>query len=572
MNQYLGLIIIFTATFLYLTLKQKNTKKIFIEITKDHFRPACIINKTTKKITWKNEQFTKYFATISKENNFSNLNLNVFFNKMNIENNGINWFVENFDLKSEKGLLFSPIEKLDPYTFLELPFAILILNKNNKIIRTNDTLENLISIDHYKKDQKLIKLILEQAKTSKDIIWYTKEGLQPIKTSVKILNDEKIIFLENNLDNIKLKRQVQESQHLQILGQLTSSIIHDFKNLLTSICGFADSLSEEIPNDPSLKNIQQNIEQAANLLQELLNFIKSKPIENATIEPKNSLSKISSIIKSLLGGKIKLETNISTSGYIKMSDTQLERILFNMVLNSKDAMKDGGIFKINTSKKTFDQPFSYQENKQLAPGTYYIIEVSDTGAGIPLENSHKIFNQFFTTKEKGTGLGLTSSLSLTEHCGGGMTFSSSPKGTTFFIMLPYIEKKEEIHDPKAINKNQESYNNKTLILVEDEEMIRNIVKKTFSQEGLNVLDFDNGTDALKEIQKMNFDYLITDAVLPGVDGTKLANEAYRLKPDSKIFLVSGYDFETLKTNLTAKLQYISKPFTTKSLKQIVLKK
>lgn len=567
----------------FLEIKKLKQKKIFISMYKNHYQPACLLAQDNK-ILWTNSSFKNQFKSINIGSNFSKFSQSKILDKIHINYNNTDWITQISNLDNYFGAIFYPSKPIETSMFLELPFPILTVNKNNFVQEMNSKFKEMMNISFYENDPKLIKIILEQLKENEEAIWQTKEGLQPIKSYVKNFGSNKIIFLDNNIETIKLKRKAQESQHLQILGQLTSSIIHDFKNLLMSIYGFTESLNKEMPNNESLLQIKKNIEQAENLLKEFLNFIKDKPVENIYIEPKKSLPQLCEMIKKLIGSKIKLETNINTDGFIKISDTQLERILFNMVVNSKDAMPNGGIFKINTYKQSFETKHKISEHQTLNPGEYYIIEVSDNGPGIPTECIKKIFTPFFSTKKKGTGLGLSSSLTLATHCGGGITFNTSSNGTTFYIILPLINEipnnlspsKSKTTKDEALNEYQKKINNKThqIILVEDEETIRNLIKKTLS-ESYEVISFHEGISALEEIEKNNFDCLITDAVLPGIDGIQLVKAANEINPESKIFLVSGYDFATLEQSLPDKLknsiQYIEKPFSLKKLKETINK-
>ena len=193
----------------------------------------------------------------------------------------------------------------------------------------------------------------------------------------------------------------------------------------------------------------------------------------------------------------------------------------------------------------------------IKKGSYYVIKISDTGKGITKENIAKIFSPFFTTKTKGTGLGLASCMRIAEQSGGGIDFSTSSKGTVFNVFLPLINFQEEEKKMQIKKYNEQDVN---VLLVEDQADIRQVMKQYISKEGYNVTSFGNGKDALEALANNRYDCLITDAILPEVDGSVIAKAARKYNEKIKIILISGYDYSQLKNKFPEDVEYISKPF------------
>lgn len=579
MLKYLLYLIIFLLLLIvYITYNKNHKKEMFIEMFTNNSQPTFIINNNTRNIVWFNQSFQIHFPNISKYESIDALKPVFLLKHIQISSKKNEWIANNTLLKNETGVVLSLTNKSDFKWWLDLPFPIAILTDHYEIEDENNHFKELIGKSQYKNNIEELRNLMEIAthNSNQEMILYSSDGVYPSRVWIIPFKTKNLIFIENRIEYIKLKNKAQESQHLQILGQLTSSIIHDFNNLLTCIYGFTEILEEKLPSDDNLDQIKTNVEQAKNLSDELLNFIKEKPIENQQIEPKKYIPKIKAMLQKLLGEKIKLEINANTSGFIRISETQLERILLNMVINSKDAMPNGGIFKINTSEQHIPTHIKVTEEKTLPPGVYYIIDVSDNGTGIAPENISKVFQSFFTTKIKGTGLGLTSCLKIAEHAGGTIKLTTSHKGTTFSIIIPLIKLSE--NDIKTLKKEQKTPENdikieekeekKTIILVEDEEPIRNLVKKSLQSQYI-IHDFSDGKTALKAIKELDFDCLITDAVLPEIGGVQLAQATKEKNPEIKICIVSGYDLKSLSSELPPQTVYIGKPFTLKKLKETI---
>ncbi|WP_342262016.1 hybrid sensor histidine kinase/response regulator [Alphaproteobacteria bacterium endosymbiont of Tiliacea citrago] len=567
-----------TIMLFYVFFNKNKKKELFIELFEDNNQPAFIINNKSKAIVWFNKNFNIHFPEILKHDSINKLNPTFLLKHIKISRKKNEWIATNTQLDEETGVTLSPSNKADFKWWLDLPFPIAILTSNFEIEDENDHFKELIHKSQYKNNINELKNLMEISKHNKnhEIILYSAEGVYPSKIWITPYKTKFIIFIENRIEYIKLKNKAQESQHLQILGQLTSSIIHDFNNLLTCICGYTELLEEKLPQDENLEQINENVKQAKNLSEELLNFIREKPIEKSQIEPKVQIKKMENMFRKILGSKIQLEITANTNGSIRLSETQLERILLNMVINSQDAMPKGGFFKITTNEILLSTRLKTENEKTLSPGKYYVIDITDSGPGIPPNLIKKIFHPFFTTKLKGTGLGLSSCLKIIEHAGGTIKVTTSNKGTSFSILIPLIEKetsklnlKDIEKDAEKNNKEQESnQEKKTIILVEDEEPIRNLVKKALESKYI-VHGYSDGKSALEAIKEMNFDCLISDVVLPEIGGIQLAKETLNKNKNIKICLVSGYDLKSINDQLPQEITYVEKPFTLKKLKEVI---
>lgn len=589
MNVILLVSILIFIVVIVFYFNRNHKKEIFFETFEKHSLPALIISNKTRRIIWYNKTFKMHFDTIQKGDPISKLNPVFMLSHIKITSKKNEWVANNIYFDNETGIVLSLTNKCDFKWWLDLPFPIATLSSKYEIEDENEYFKSLINKSQYKNNIEELRNIMEIAKhnSNHEIILHSSEGVYPSKIWISPYKDKHIIFIENRIEYIKLKNKAQESQHLQILGQLTSSIIHDFNNLLTCICGFTEALEEKLPMDESLQQIKKNIQQATNLSEELLNFIKEKPLENTQIEPKNYIPRMKNMLQKLLGSKIKLEVNANTNGYVKLSETQLERILLNMVINSKDVLPEGGLFKINTSEQHISTHMKISEGKVLNPGTYYVIDVADNGSGIPPQHVNKIFHAFFTTKRKGTGLGLSSCLKIAEHVGGTIKLTTSQKGTMFSIVLPLVKKieveekvqeniletvifdqKTAQNDQNIVENGQKTIEKQAIILVEDNEPIKNLIKKSLERQYI-IYAYGDGKEALEAIETKKFHCLITDVVLPEIGGIQLAHAAKDKDQDIKVCLVSGYDLKSIESELPPDAVYIGKPFTLNKLKETI---
>lgn len=564
--------------------------------------PICIIDYKGK-ITWQNKLFEQEFELDYNTEFKQEFEVKHILSQMQTFKNNTAWVIKHTKIGKNAYIIFQPLKKEMVNWWSSIPFPVGILNEKNEIEDHNNSFKKIFN-------QKAIgKHITEfapqfneqeaQKIKGQELVWHYKNGILPIITWVKPYNDKKLLILENRAEFIQLKNKAQEAEHLQIMGQLASSIIHDFNNLLTAINGFSEALEITLPDNEMLVEIKRNTNQAANLAKELLNFVKNKPQETQTCKLNEFLKSRQSMLQKLLGSHIKLEVTANYDGYVEISPTQLEQIILNMVLNSKDAMlgedyeTKTNMLKIHSlsiiqHKKILPSKTKIR-NTMLEAGQYFVLQITDTGKGIPQENINKIFNPFFSTKTKGTGLGLASCMRIIEHAGGTIDLATSPMGTKFLIYIPLLnEKQNHIQPLKEIEKAKPTNNEKhilqlikndqkTIVLAEDEEVIRNLASKILAHENFKVHSFENGKDAIEffKTTKEHIDLLITDAVLPGIDGIELTAQAQKIQPTINTLIISGYSQADLMPNIKTKVEkieqvkYLGKPFTLKTLKEVV---
>ncbi|CAO5682624.1 MAG: Sensor histidine kinase RcsC [Holosporales bacterium] len=409
---------------------------------------------------------------------------------------------------------------------------------------------------------------------------------QPMMTHLSVLENalnssEDLKLLVQCIDiseQKRLEQQFSQSQKMQAIGQLAGGIAHDFNNLLTAMIGFCDLLLQRyLPNDPSymdIMQIKQNANRAANLVRQLLAFSRQQSLQPKVIDITDVLSELSALLRRLIG--VNIELNLIHGRDlkpIKADVSQLEQVMVNMVVNARDAMHKGGILTIRTSNYSCLKAKTFG-HEVMPKGEYVMIEIEDTGMGIAPEVIDRIFEPFFSTKEvgAGTGLGLSTVYGIIKQSNGFIIVESVVrKGTVFKIFFPQSE--EEMQRQLIIEDVSSSAFSKggTILLVEDEEAVRMFSARALREKGYTVLEAENGEEALKLIKKgETFDLLITDVVMPKMDGPTLNKKVRDIMPQTKTIFISGYAEDTFRKNLgtNAQIHFLPKPF---SLKDLILK-
>jgi two-component system cell cycle sensor histidine kinase/response regulator CckA len=376
-----------------------------------------------------------------------------------------------------------------------------------------------------------------------------------------------------------LEQQVAQSQKMQAVGQLAGGVAHDFNNVLTAIIGFSDLLlANHRPSDPAFQdimNIKQNANRAAGLVRQLLAFSRRQTLRPQVLDLVEVLSEMSALLRRLLGEKVKLEVVHGRDLWpIKADMNQLDQVMINLAVNARDAMPTGGSLTIRTQNvDTADTArFGYQ---QLPAADYVLIEVEDTGTGMPPEVQEKIFEPFFSTKEvgKGTGLGLSTVYGIVKQTDGHIFFDSTVgRGTTFRIFLPrHIPAENEKPAPAAEAGPQitDLTGSATILLVEDEEAVRAFAGRALRSRGYKVHEAESGVEALEVMKETGgkIDLVVSDVVMPELDGPSLLRELRKQRPDMKIIFVSGYAEDAFKKNLPEgeTFHFLPKPFSLKQL-------
>src|SRR6187399_3302093 len=402
-----------------------------------------------------------------------------------------------------------------------------------------------------------------------------------------------IVYVLETTGQRSLENQVNQRARMESVGQLAGGIAHDFNNVLSAIMMATDFLlNAHKPTDPSFQDImqiKQNANRAASLVRQLLAFSRRQTLRPQVLDLGETLSDLGMLLKRLIGEKVALEIVHGRDLWpVKVDISQFEQVIVNLVVNARDAMPDGGKLTVRTTNVTADECAKY-DYKGMPKADYVLVEVSDTGTGIPSEIIDKIFEPFFTTKEvgKGTGLGLSTVYGIVKQTGGFIYADSETGWTTFRIFLPrHVPGAEEVlaqipavdapaivgamsaADSMARAATADLTGQGTILLVEDEDGLRALNARGLTSRGYTVLEASNGLEAIEAFDKHGrVDLVVSDVVMPEMDGPTLLKELRRRDQNVKIIFVSGYAEEAFSKNLPSQEQYafLAKPFTLKQL-------
>ncbi len=387
-----------------------------------------------------------------------------------------------------------------------------------------------------------------------------------------------ILHLIDTTEQKNLELQFFQSQKMQAVGQLAGGIAHDFNNLLTAMMGFCDLLlMRHQAGDPSFADImqvKQNVNRAAGLVRQLLAFSRRQTLQPKVLVLTDVLAELSNLLRRLIGEKIELEmVHARNLGLVRADQGQIEQVIINLAVNARDAMAGaGGTLTIRTSNATEAEASRFEHGKLVPPGEYLRIEVGDTGTGIAREHINKIYEPFFSTKEvgEGTGLGLSTVYGIVKQTGGFIFVDSTPgEGSTFSIFLPRhrrSEAEQATSEAPARREPAKDLTGKgTILLVEDEESVRMFGARALRGKGYTVLEADSGEAALDLIggHDCDIDLLISDVVMPGMDGTELVERVRASRPELKVIFISGYAEEAFgeKLGRSRDVHFLPKPFS-----------
>jgi two-component system, cell cycle sensor histidine kinase and response regulator CckA len=390
-----------------------------------------------------------------------------------------------------------------------------------------------------------------------------------------------LLSLKDNSEEDRLKRQVAQATKMQAVGQLAGGVAHDFNNILTAIIGHCDlMLMRHTPGDSDYDDIQQirsNSNRAAGLTRQLLAFSRQQTLRPQVLQLPDVISEVSTLLKRLLGETVRLQVKHGRSlGAVRADPGQLEQVIVNLAVNARDAMEaageGGGTLTLQTYAVSADD-VRRMGSEILPIGDYTALRVADTGTGIPAHLLPKIFEPFFTTKEvgKGTGLGLSTVYGIVKQSGG-FIFAESKEGegTSFTIYLPVHRAEADRSARKGKGRAEQSgelWGTGTILLVEDEATVRAVAERALTRHGYNVLIADNGEAALEILaRESEIDLMISDVVMPTMDGPTTAREARKLHPDLPILFISGYAEEQLRESIDLpRVGFLAKPFSVQKL-------
>jgi len=507
--------------------------------------------------------------------------------------------------------------------FNSTPMAIAAVDAEGRILRTNapflslfssvvdsDAVERGVKLDSvvHERDRAALAAALERARDRQaniapidTMLPTTGPGAEEryLRVYVNAVTEEAgegeeaaIVYVVDTTEQKALENQMAQSQKMQAVGQLAGGIAHDFNNVLTAIIMASDLLlTNHRPSDPSfpdIMNIKQNANRAASLVRQLLAFSRRQTMRPEVLNLTDVLADLRMLLARLVGNDIKLKIEHGRDLWpIKADIGQFEQVIVNLTVNARDAMPEGGELTIRTRNIDEDESkeFGYRE---MTPGDYVLVEVEDTGTGIDPEVLKKIFEPFFTTKEvgKGTGLGLSMVYGIVKQTGGFIYCESEPgKGANFRIFLPRHKPEEQPQvaaeagsgDKPASARDREAHKDlsgsATVLLVEDEDAVRMGNVRALASRGYTVHEASSGVEALEKFKELEgkVDIVVSDVVMPEMDGPTLLRELLLLQPNIKFIFVSGYAEDAFAKNLPseARFGFLPKPFSLKQLATVV---
>ena len=367
------------------------------------------------------------------------------------------------------------------------------------------------------------------------------------------------------------EKQLRQAQKMEAVGRLAGGLAHDFNNLLTVIMGHSQVLLDELsvgsPIRAKIEEMQKAGERAANLIRQLMAFSRKQPMEPNVLPLNSVIGNVEGMLRRLIGEDIQLVIRPDPhNGHVKADPGQLEQVLMNLVVNARDAMPNGGLLAIETSQVELARTPMHHLHP-LPLGHYVKLTVTDTGCGMNTDVLGHLFEPFFTTKEahKGTGLGLSTVFGIVTTCGGGIdVWSQVGHGTTFDLYFPRATPQTtatSTDSPQA----QPRQGSETILLVEDDNGVRDLVRRELLKTGYQVIEAKNGVEACLTATQQSYhvDLLLTDVVMPGMNGRELAEHLAVIKPNLRVLFMSGYlDDISVNSGMDPhRTTFLQKPFT-----------
>ncbi len=366
----------------------------------------------------------------------------------------------------------------------------------------------------------------------------------------------------------RMELQLRQSQKMDAIGQLAGGIAHDFNNILAVILAVADMMLLDLevghPLTDDVREIESAARRASALTHQLLAFSRQPPARPKHVLLSEVVSQMEKMLTRMVREDITMTLDLASSGIIYADPSHLEQVLLNLVVNARDAMPDGGRLVIKTEDIDLVDPRA--ASLGVKPGRYQQLSVSDTGCGMAPSVQSRIFDPFFTTKElgKGTGLGLTTVFGIVKQGSGGIAVDSSPgRGTTLTIVFPQVHASADVISPRT-NPPAQSAGSETILLVEDDETVRRVVSRVLRSNGYRVLEASDGNEALAQVNRDGpVDILVSDLVMPHMDGRALGREIASKFPKIKMLYMSGHELAAVGGTdpLIVEESFISKPFT-----------
>ena len=407
-----------------------------------------------------------------------------------------------------------------------------------------------------------------------------KEGTEfPIEVSLSPLETDQEFLVSAGIrdvtERVALEDRLRQSQKMEAVGRLAGGVAHDFNNLLTVILGYAQLLADSVPAQglqaDSTAQIRSAAERAAGITRQLLAFSRKQVLSPRVLNLNDTVLNLDSLLRRLIGEDIEVLTAPARDlGSVKADPGQVEQVIMNLALNARDAMPHGGKLTLETGNVDLDDSYSV-EHQPITPGKYVMLAVSDTGQGMTPEVQARIFEPFFTTKEvgKGTGLGLSTVYGIVKQSGGFIWFYSEPgHGSTFKIYLPRVDQPADAAGAEKRLKDV-LHGTETILLVEDDSQLRQLATSVLTHCGYRVMVATSPDEGLSIAQSNHHDIrlLITDVVMPGMNGRQLAEKILQISPSIKVLYISGYTNSAIVHYgvLDEGLWFLPKPFSLSAL-------
>jgi len=400
------------------------------------------------------------------------------------------------------------------------------------------------------------------------------------KSMVPLADQKMIIGIARDITAAKdQERRFQQIQRLESIGRLAGGIAHDFNNLVTVIIGYAQLAAAGLPeNSPLIKDLEEirnAAERASSLIRQLLAFSRRQILQKEAVDLNGIVIGMEKMLRRVIGEHIEIKMSLTEGLQPVMADPgQLEQVIMNLAVNARDAMPGGGMLILETVEVELDRDYA-GKHPGVKPGRYAMLAVSDTGCGMSREIQERIFEPFFTTKEmdKGTGLGLSTVYGIVKQPGGNIwAYSEEGKGTTFKVYLP-VAAKIEPSSPRSESPDALPRGTETILLVEDEEKVRNIAQRILSHLGYHVLAVRNAQEAMETLSSSPgtvLHLMVTDVVMPGMSGFELARRVTERRPKVKVLFMSGYSEEMMINHgILPPDRFLQKPFSPDRLAQKV---